>query len=73
MDKINLTPRQSEVLYMLAKGLTNEEIACQLSITIHTVKAHLCAIFETLKARSRIEAVVCGIRLGLINLKEIDL
>jgi two-component system, NarL family, response regulator YdfI len=61
-----LTPREVEVLRMLAEGLGNKEIAGRLEISEHTVKFHLGSIFAKLGATSRTEAVTLGIRLGLV-------
>ncbi len=63
-----LTPRESEVLQLLAEGLTNKAIAQQLAISEHTVKFHLNALMGKLGAQSRTEAVVRATRLGLIVL-----
>ena len=64
----NLTPREQEVLQLLAEGLANKMIAQQLSISDHTVKFHVNAIMTKLNAQSRTEAVVRATRLGLIML-----
>jgi DNA-binding NarL/FixJ family response regulator len=61
-----LTPREIEVLSMLAEGLGNKAIAWRLGISEHTVKFHLGSIFTKLNASSRTEAVTLGIRQGLI-------
>ena len=63
-----LTPRESEVLQMLASGLANKEIATRLSISEHTVKFHVASILGKLGAASRTEAVALGIRRGLVLL-----
>ena len=63
-----LTPREIEVLSMLAEGLGNKTIAWRLAISEHTVKFHVSAIFAKLGASSRTEAVTLGIRRGLIML-----
>jgi NarL family two-component system response regulator YdfI len=63
-----LTPREHEVLRMLALGLANKEIAVRLNISEHTVKFHVAAILGKLAASSRTEAVALGIRHGLILL-----
>lgn len=63
-----LTPRESEVLTLLAEGLTNKAIAHQLEISDHTVKFHVNAILGKLNAQSRTEAVVQATRLGLLLL-----
>jgi len=61
-----LTPREIEVLRMVAEGLGNKEIASRLGISDHTVKFHISSIFAKLGASSRTEAVTIGIRQGLI-------
>lgn len=63
-----LTPRESEVLQLLAEGLTNKAIAQRLGVSDHTVKFHVNAILSKLSAQSRTEAVVRATRLGLILL-----
>jgi two-component system, NarL family, response regulator YdfI len=63
-----LTPRESEVLQMLANGLANKEIATRLSISEHTVKFHVASILGKLGAGSRTEAVTLGIRRGIVLL-----
>jgi DNA-binding NarL/FixJ family response regulator len=63
-----LTPREIEVLGMLALGLGNKTIASRLGISEHTVKFHVSSIFTKLNASSRTEAVTLGARLGLIML-----
>ena len=63
-----LTPRESEVLQMLASGLANKEIAARLSISDHTVKFHVASILGKLGAGSRTEAVTVGIRRGIVLL-----
>ena len=64
----NLTPRESEVLQLLAQGLTNKAIAVSLGISPNTVKFHINAILSKLDAQSRTEAVVRATRLGWIIL-----
>ena len=61
-----LTPRELEVLRVLALGLANKEIGSKLGISEHTVKFHVAAILGKLGASSRTEAVAIGIRRGLI-------
>lgn len=61
-----LTPREIEILRMIADGLGNKEIAAKLSISDHTVKFHISSLFVKLGAANRAEAVTLGIRLGLI-------
>ncbi len=61
-----LTPRETEVLEMLAEGLSNKEIAYRLGISEHTAKFHVNSILTKLNAGTRTEAVMRGIRLGLV-------
>ncbi|MEM6255030.1 MAG: response regulator transcription factor [Cyanobacteria bacterium P01_D01_bin.156] len=64
---IKLTEREREVLYWLVQGASNEAIAKELYITVATVKAHLTAVFEKLKVRSRTQAIVKALKLGLVD------
>lgn len=63
-----LTPREVEVLRMMAEGLANKAIAARLGISEHTVKFHVGSIFAKLHAGSRTEAVTLGARQGLVML-----
>jgi two-component system, NarL family, response regulator YdfI len=63
-----LTPREIEVLRLLADGLGNKEIASRLGISEHTVKFHISSILGKLVVATRTEAVTTGIRRGLIPL-----
>lgn len=64
----DLTPRELEVLQLLAEGLSNRAIGQRLEISEHTVKFHVNAIMSKLGAQSRTAAVVRATRLGLILL-----
>jgi DNA-binding NarL/FixJ family response regulator len=63
-----LTPREIEVLRLLAEGFANKNIAWKLKISEHTVKFHIASIFTKLNVSSRAEAVAIGIRQGVILL-----
>jgi len=63
-----LTPREDQVLQLLAEGLTNRAIAQRLGISEHTIKFHVNAILGKLAAQSRADAVMRATRLGLILL-----
>jgi DNA-binding CsgD family transcriptional regulator len=63
-----LTPREHEVLTLLADGLPNRDIAARLGVSEHTVKFHLGAIFGKLGASTRTEAVQKGLKSGVIDL-----
>jgi two-component system nitrate/nitrite response regulator NarL len=64
----DLTPREREVLTLLADGLSNRAIAEGLGISAHTVKFHVDGLLDKLAARSRTHAVVEAVRRGLIEL-----
>jgi DNA-binding NarL/FixJ family response regulator len=61
-----LTPRELEVLTMLAEGMGNRAIATAMGITTHTVKFHVAAILDKLHARRRTDAVAIAMRLGVL-------
>ena len=63
-----LTPRELDVLRLVARGLGNKEIAAELDLSAHTVKYHLASVPAKLGVRSRTEAVSRGIRTGLLPL-----
>lgn len=63
-----LTPREMEVLRLLAEGLPNKGLASRLSVSEHTVKFHVNSIMGKLNAQSRTEAVTRATRLGILPL-----
>ena len=63
----SLTPREMETLEMLAEGLSNKQIAACLHISEHTAKFHVNSILGKLGAGTRTEAVVRGLRSGLLK------
>jgi len=63
-----LTPRELDVLRLVAQGLGNKAIAAELDLSTHTVKYHLASVLAKLGVRSRTEAVSRGIRTGLLPL-----
>ena len=63
-----LTPRELEVLRLLALGWENEYIAAELEVTVHTVRSHVANLRRKLNAKSRFEAVITATRLGIISL-----
>ena len=62
-----LTPRETEVLALMAEGLANKEIAHRLEFSVHTAKFHVDSILKKLNAANRAEAVMEGIRKGAIG------
>ncbi len=67
-DHEPLTPRELEVYELLAKGLSNPDIAGVLGISVHTAKFHVGQILAKVGAATRAEAVSAGLRLGIIGL-----
>jgi DNA-binding NarL/FixJ family response regulator len=63
-----LSPREMQVLQMMAEGFANKEIAWRLGISEHTVKFHVASILNRLDASSRTQAVSIGLRRGLLML-----
>ncbi len=63
-----LTPREFDVLELLADGLTNREIGAKLEISHHTVKFHLTSLMDKLDVHSRTEAVTTASRLGILEI-----
>lgn len=63
-----LTPREREVLQLVAEGLANKQIALSLGISEHTVKFHLSSLYTKLGVTSRTEAIRAGARRGWVVL-----
>jgi DNA-binding CsgD family transcriptional regulator len=63
-----LTPRELEVLALLAEGASNKTIARRLGISVHTAKFHVGSLLDKLDAVGRTEALAHAARLGVINL-----
>ncbi len=66
-----LTEREMEVLILATRGLSNQNIAGELCLSLRTVQAHLSHIFNKLQVSSRTEAVVHALKQGWITLKDI--
>jgi len=71
-DSELLTDRESEVLRLVALGMSNKEIADRLSLSQRTIKAHLTNTFNKLNVASRSEAIVKGLQWGLVTLEYIE-
>jgi DNA-binding NarL/FixJ family response regulator len=67
-EEIVLTPRESDVLQLLARGRSNKQIAATLGVSERTVKFHVSALFTKLGATNRTEAVTRAIQAGLTTL-----
>ena len=63
----NLTPRQKDVLQLLALGPSTEQLASELHLTTETVRNHIRHVLKALDAHSSLEAVVVARRQGLIR------
>jgi two-component system, NarL family, response regulator LiaR len=66
MQELGITPRELEILQLIARGLSNREIAEQLFVSENTVKTHSSRLFDKLSARRRTQAVQLGKECGLI-------
>ena len=66
---IGLTPRQRSILGLIAKGLTNKEIASHLNLSARTIEMHVALALERLNCRTRSEGVSRAISQGLLGSK----
>ena len=67
-----LSERESEVLRLVALGMSNKEVAEKLFLSQRTVKAHLTSVFNKLNVASRSEAIVKGLQWGLVALEDTE-
>jgi len=65
---LSLTPREKDVLVLLAEGASNKAIARQLGISVHTAKFHVGSLLEKFDATGRTDVVAHAARLGVIHL-----
>jgi PAS domain S-box-containing protein len=71
-SEIRLSPRQHEVLQLLAKGKSTEEISDTLHLAPATVRNYISGLLRVLDAGTRLEAVLIGLRAGLVSLEVTD-
>ena len=65
-EKLAITPREMEILELIAQGMSNREIAGKLFVSENTVKTHSSRVFDKLGARRRTQAVQFGKEFGLL-------
>ncbi len=68
----SLTVRELEILKLAAMGMSNKDIAQKLNLSLQTVKGYSVSIFSKLRVGSRTEAVILGLRSGLLTLKDLE-
>jgi ATP/maltotriose-dependent transcriptional regulator MalT len=66
LRELSITPRELEILALIANGMSNREIADKLFVSENTVKTHSSRLFDKLSAKRRTQAVQIGKELGLI-------
>ena len=66
LDELNLSPREMEVLELMAKGMSNAEIAEKLFVSLNTIKTHSSKLYEKLDVKRRTQAVEKARQLSLI-------
>lgn len=64
---LGISPRESEVLHLIAAGHSNQEIADRLFLSLNTVKKHTSTLFRKLEAERRTQAIEKARRIGLIE------
>jgi DNA-binding NarL/FixJ family response regulator len=67
-----MTPKEMEILGLLAKGISNKDIASELGVSVRTIKSHLADLFLKLHVSSRTEAVIVSLRSGIISPDDLD-
>ena len=72
LSEAHPSPREMDVLQLVARGLTNKAIAAQLKISERTVQGHIASLFDKLSVNSRTEAVVRAAQLGWVSLEQVS-
>jgi DNA-binding NarL/FixJ family response regulator len=67
-----LSTRELELLQLIAEGISNKDIALRLDLNLRTIKGYLNTLFSKLGVASRTEAVIVGLRKGIINLQDFE-
>lgn len=68
----NLTSREIEILKLAARGLSNKDIALKLNLRLQTIKGYLVIIYSRLRVKSRTEAVITGLRTGILTIRDLE-
>ncbi len=71
-NEVQISEREREILYLVANGATNQQIAQELNISINTVKVHLRNIFAKIGVVSRTEATLYAVRTGLVQVSTVE-
>ena len=66
-DCYNLTPQEKKVLLLLSSGLSNQQIAKKLDISVNTTKVHVCSVLQKMSVEDRTQAAIKAIRENLIS------
>jgi DNA-binding CsgD family transcriptional regulator len=64
---VGLTPREMQVLVLLASGLDTSAAAAEMGLSVHTVRGHVKSLLAKLGAHSQVQAVVTALRRGIIS------
>ena len=67
-EPVTLSPREREVLQLMSEGKSNDQIAAELFVSVHTVRSHVQNIIQKLGAHSKLETVAMAVRSGLVRL-----
>ena len=67
VEKLGISKREYEILELMSKGLSNQEIADQIFVSVNTVKTHTSNLFSKLDVKRRTQAVIKAKELGLIH------
>ena len=70
-NNFNLTQREEEVLKLLLKGHSNTKIAKMLSISIHTVKAHVESIYRKFGVHNKVQAAIYAVHYNMIDINKL--
>jgi DNA-binding NarL/FixJ family response regulator len=68
-QRTELTDREREILDLLAGGLSNADIAAELTLSVHTVRNHVANLSAKLGAHSKLEALAIAVRDGLVDVR----